>query len=133
MNIKYYPDKKNVFKSISMDDPLLVLVSHDSSKMLVAGMDDAFEHIVLLRKLDFKESEIDSFYRIVVNKSGADWTFVCPSDYKGIKNREKRIEMYYNDGIVAITKALEKIGYKVSIDIPKRFRRHFETLGDGSK
>lgn len=131
MKIIYYPDKKKVGEAIKADSPLLVLVAHDSTRLLVADIDDALEHVILLRKLEMRETEIDSYFRLVVNKSGADWTFVCPSDYKGIKDRTRRIEKYYNDGVDIITHALNKIGYKVPIDIPKRFRRHFEILGNG--
>lgn len=131
MKVIYYPDKKKISEAIKVDNPLLVLVAHDSSKTLVADIDDSFEHIILLRKLGIKETDIDLYFRVIVNKSGADWTFVCPSDYKGIKDRTKRIEKYYNDGIEIIDKGLNKLGYNVPITIPQRFRRHFHVFGNG--
>ncbi len=133
MKVKYYPNRKRVSEAIKNDDPLVVLISYDGSRMLVSGIDDSFEHIILLRKLNLKETDIDSYFRLIVNKSVADWTFVCPPDYKDIKSREKRIEKFYGDGIDIIKKGLNQIGYDVPLDIPERFRRHFETLQNGDK
>lgn len=42
---------------------------------------------------------------------------------KGIKDRQKRIARFYNDGFLA------EIGYPVNITIPKRYRRHFDAIG----
>lgn len=130
MELVYYPDEARVREAIVTDSPLLILVAHDGSKLLISDIDDVLEHIILLRKLGLKETDIDSYFRLIVNKSGADWTFVCPSGYKGIKDKNRRIERYYNDGIDIINNALAKIGYRVPIEIPKRFRRHFDMLGN---
>ncbi|MFA4858202.1 MAG: hypothetical protein WC901_03910 [Candidatus Margulisiibacteriota bacterium] len=132
MKILYYPNRAIVKKVMQADDPLLVLVSYDGKQMLIGGLDDCFEHVILLRKLKIRETAIDAYFRLLVNKEGADWTFVCPVDYKGILNRQKRIEKFYADGIGVIKKALKKIGYAVPINIPKRFRRHFVELGNGN-
>jgi hypothetical protein len=129
MKFKYYPDKPIVDSAIQSDDPLLLLVGFDESKALVANIDDALEHSVLLKRLGYKETEIDGFFRVVLNRQGADWTFICPSDYKGISDRDRRIETFYNDGIQAISKAVGQLGYDVKIDIPARYRRHFDRLG----
>lgn len=51
---------------------------------------------------------------------------------KGIKDRQKRIARFYNDGFLAISKILAEIGYPVNITIPKRYRRHFDAMGDGT-
>lgn len=128
MIIKYYPDETRVKEAIQADDPLLMLVSFDGREVLLSNIDDAFEHLILLKKLNYKETEIDRFFRIVLNKEGADWTFVCPSNYQGISNKEKRIETFYNDGINHISKAIETVGYNVEIQIPQRYRRHFNML-----
>lgn len=128
MIFKYYPDKETVEKAIELDDPLLLLVAFDESISLVANIDDALEHSVLLKKLGHKETELDVFYRVMLNHQGADWTFVCPSDYKGIKGRDKRIETFYNNGILSIAKAIDFLGYKATITIPDRYRRHFDAL-----
>jgi hypothetical protein len=128
MIFKYYPDKETVEKAIEVDDPLLLLVAFDESSALVANVDDALEHSVLLKKLGHKETELDIFYRVMLNRQGADWTFVCPSDYKGITDRNKRIETFYNNGVLSIAKAIDFLGYKASITIPDRYRRHFDAL-----
>lgn len=128
MVIKYYPDEAHVNEAMQVNDPLLMLVSYDGKEILLANIDDAFEHHVLLKKLDYKETAIDKFFRVVLNQEGADWTFVCPKNYKGIGSQEKRIEIFYNDGIVQISKAIQKIGYNAEIQIPQRYRRHFNML-----
>lgn len=60
--------------------------------------------------------------QIIFDNEGADWTFVCPPDYKNITNKEKRITEFFNDGVDAITEFLKQIGYDVPINIPKRYR-----------
>jgi hypothetical protein len=130
MDKKYYPDKTAVDAAAQANDPLLVLISFSGDAMLVSNIDDAMEHSVLLKKLGFRETDIDKYFRLVVNKSGADWTFASPSDYKGIKDRNRRIEAFYNDGIVIISSALKEIGYAVPINIPDRYRRHFDVLSE---
>ena len=128
MIIKYYPDETRVKEAMQADDPLLMLVSYDGDEILLSNIDDAFEHLILLKKFDYQENEIDKFFKIILNQDGADWTFVCPSNYKGISNKEKRIETFYNDGITQISKAVQAIGYNVDIQIPQRYRRHFNML-----
>lgn len=129
MKFIYYPDKRTVNKAVKNDDPLLVLLSYDGKAGIVSNIDDAMEHVILLKKVGRKETEIDSFFRLVVNRQGADWTFVCPADYQGIKDRAKRIEKFYNVGHKIIEEGLRQLGYDVPIKIPPRFRRHFTELG----
>lgn len=129
MDIRYYPDEKRVREAMQVDDPLLMLVSFNGKELLLSHIDDAVEHVILLRKLNYKETEIDQFFRVVLTQDGADWTFVCPGDYKGISNKDKRIETFFNDGINLISKAIKAIGYNVEINIPERYRRHFNMLG----
>jgi hypothetical protein len=130
MQFKYFPDKTCVDKAVSADDPLLVLVKNDGSEGLVANVDDALEHSILLKRLGYKETDIDDFFRIMLNHQGADWTFVCPSGYKGIPDRDRRIETFYNDGILTISRAIGELGYNVKIDIPTRYLRHFNSLSN---
>jgi len=130
MKIVFYPDEDKVREIMKENDPVFMLVSFDKKEVLVAPADDVVEHTVMLRKLNRSELDIDKYYRVVVNGTGADWTFVCPLDYKGIPNKTRRIEQFYNDGICAIDSALKKIGYNVEIEIPTRYRRHFKMMSD---
>lgn len=129
MKFNYFPNRRKVDQAIKNDDPLLVLLSYDGTIGIVSNIDDAMEHVILLKKVGRKETEIDSFFRLVINRQGADWTFVCPADYQGIKDRTKRIEKFYSDGHQIIEKGLQELGYSVPIKIPDRFRRHFTELG----
>ena len=40
------------------------------------------KHLILLRLAGFEDIDLDKYFRLVVNKDGADWTFVCPSNYE---------------------------------------------------
>lgn len=128
MQVQFYPNQKTVFEAMQINDPLLMLISYDKSKILLANIDDSFEHHILLKQLGYSEWDIDKYYRVVINQEGADWTFVCPSGYKEITDKDKRIEQFYNDGIKAITEAIHAIGYDCEINIPERYRRHFNML-----
>jgi len=130
METKYYPNKEKVEQAMQDDDPLLMLVSFDGQKVLLSNIDDALDHVVLLKKLGSRETDIDSYFRVIANKEGADWTFVCPSNYKGITNKKQRIETYWADGFNIIRQALDAIGYKVEITIPKRYRRPIKIMGN---
>ena len=104
-------------------------ISFDGKTAIMSQIDEAMEHHILLMKTGYKDTDIDKFFRIVLDKSGADWTFVCPPDYKGIQFKDKRIEAFYKDGFAVISDFLHSIGYPVGIDIPKRYRRHLDVLG----
>lgn len=125
MNIIKYPDAESVKAAVSADEPLLVLISFDGETAVMSQIDEAVEHHILLMKAGFKDTDIDKFFRIVLDKSGADWTFVCPPDYKNITFKDKRIEAFYKDGFRIISDFLHSIGYLVGINIPKRYRRHY--------
>ena len=126
----FFPDEATVRTAMDNDDPLLVLVSYDRKELFAACVDDALEHSILLAKLGRRETEIDSFFRIVLNKGGADWTFACPVEYKNIPDREHRISQFYSDGIEIITEGILALGYNCKIDIPSRYRRHLKAIGD---
>ncbi|MBQ5319690.1 MAG: hypothetical protein J6K17_11390 [Oscillospiraceae bacterium] len=130
MNITYYPDGETVKTAMEQDEPLLVLISFDGEQIIASQIDDAVEHHILLRKVDLPDTDIDKYFRIVLDRSGADWTFVCPPDYSGITRKDKRIERFFKDGMTVIPKALNEIGYDVEVEIPKRYRRHFDMMGD---
>ena len=128
MNIIKYPSEEAVNNAILADEPLLALISFDGSNAIISQLDEAVEHHILLMKVGYNDTDIDKFFRIVLDRSGADWTFVCPPDYKGIHFKDKRIEAFYKDGFAIISNFLHSIGYLVGIDIPKRYRRHLDVL-----
>lgn len=128
MNLIKYPSEGAVNAAMTTDEPLLVLISFDGETAIMSQIDEAMEHHILLMNAGFKDTDIDKFFRIVLDRSGADWTFVCPPDYKGIPYKDKRIEAFYKDGFAVISSFLHSIGYLVGIDIPKRYRRHMDVL-----
>lgn len=124
--IKYYGSDTEEF--INHDsEPLMAVISHDGSRAIVSSLDEGCEHHILLARA-INSYEIDKYFRIIFDNEGADWTFVCPPDYKGITNKEKRISQFFADGVDAITAFLREIGYDVPINIPKRYRRHMDYL-----
>lgn len=127
-----YPDAATLDGYLAQKEPLMIAISFDGETVLISRLDDSFEHHILLAHFGIKQTDIDKYFRIVVDDEAADWTFVCPPDYKGISDRKRRITAFYNDGITAISKVLADIGYYSDIRIPKRYRRHFEVLGDDS-
>lgn len=132
MNIIKYPDAESVHKAITEDEPLLAVISFDGKTAVVSQIDEAMEHHILLMKAGYKDTDIDKFFRIVLDKSGADWTFICPPDYKNIPFKDKRIEAFYKDGFSTISHFLHSVGYLVGINIPKRYSRHFDIMNSDS-
>ncbi len=128
MTIIKYPDELEFENAVNTDEPLLVLVSYDGETVIASQIDEAVEHHILLRKVGFPDTDIDKYFRLVVDHEGADWTFVCPSDYSTVTRKEKRIEEYFKDGMRIIPEGLKAIGYDVPINIPKRYRRHFDIM-----
>lgn len=133
MTYRKYPDEKTVNEYIAKKDPLIIAIPFDESKpILMSLLDDSFEHQILLAHFEENPNNIDKYFRIVVDGESAEWTFVCPQDYENIKDRQKRIIRFYNDGFRAISAVLSDIGYFSDIKIPKRYRRHFDAMGDDS-
>lgn len=132
MNIIKYPSNEDVNKAIAADEPLLAVMSFDGKTAIMSQIDEAMEHHILLMKAGYKDTDIDKFFRIVLDQSGADWTFICPPDYKNIPFKDKRIEAFYKDGFSVISDFLHSIGYIVGINIPKRYRRHLDAMNDSS-
>ena len=133
MEIIKFGDNLTVEDAVEKDEPLCAVISHDSSKAYIAHLDEVGEHHILLRKVGFTGTEIDRYFRIIFNRSGADWTFVCPPDYKNISDKTRRIGTFYKDGFAAISKFLAEMGYLIDITIPKRYSRHFITMYNGTK
>lgn len=130
MEIIYYPNEADFKAAAAADEPLLVLISYDGERIITSQIDEAVEHHILLKKAGFPDTDIDKYFRLVVDKSGADWTFVCPESYSSTSRKEKRIEEFFKDGMRIIPKALKELGYDVPIDIPKRYRRHFDIMNE---
>ena len=130
MQIIKYPSEESVKNAVRADEPFLAVISFNGKKAIMCQIDEAMEHHILLIKNGYKDTDIDKFFRIVFDKSGADWTFVCLPDYKNISYKDKRIKAFYRDGIYTISEFLNDIGYIVGINIPKRYRRHFDFMNE---
>lgn len=128
MNIIRYPDDTAVNAAISEKEPMLVLISFDGKTAIISQIDEAMEHHILLAKAGFPGTDIDKYFRLVLDEDGADWTFICPPDYKGIADKQRRITAFYKDGFAVISGVLSELGYMVGINIPKRYRRHFDYM-----
>ena len=138
MQIIYYPAQDDVTAAREAGDPLMLLVSFDEQTAIVAPIDEAVEHNILLDRagkaglINGDSRHINQYFRAVVDENGADWTFVCPSNYRGITDKVQRISAFYRDGFAALSNALLKLGLMVGIDIPRRYRRHLNMLADES-
>lgn len=132
MNIIKYPSDQDVDTAMQQDEPMLALISFDGKSAIIGHIDESVEHHILLSKAGLPSTDIDKYFRIVFDRSGADWTFVCPPDYKGIPFKDRRIEVFYKDGFVQISDFLHSIGYLIGIDIPKRYRRHLDLMQSDS-
>lgn len=130
MDIRKFPSDESVNNAIIADEPLLAVIFFDGKTAIVSHIDEAVEHHILLMKAGFRDTDIDKYFRIVLDKSGADWTFVCPPDYKNIAYKDKRIEAFYKDGFSVISDFLHSMGYLVGINIPKRYRRYLDVISD---
>lgn len=128
MNIIKIPDSSEVNRAVNDNEPLLMLISFDGKTAIVSQIDEAVEHHILLEKAGFDSRDIDKYFRIVLNNEGADWTFICPPDYKGIDDKQRRISAFYKDGFSVISSALSEFGFMVGINIPKRYHRHFDYM-----
>ena len=130
MEIIKYPSEADVNNAISNKEPLLVLISFDGKTVITSHIDEAMEHHILLLKAGFSDKDIDKYFRIILDDEGADWTFVCPPDYKNISDKSRRIKAFYKDGFSIISDVLQELGFMVGINIPRRYRRHFDLLGE---
>ena len=128
MNIIKYTSEQEVDKAMQDNEPMLCLISFDGERVILSQIDVAMEHHILLAQTGFKQTDIDKYFRIIFDRDGADWTFVCPPDYKNTKDKQRRIGEFYKDGFTTISTILHELGYLISLNIPKRCRRHFEML-----
>lgn len=132
MKYSYVPSEKRVKEAMQQNEPMLAAITFDGEQAILSSIDDSMEHHIMLMNAGKKSTDIDKYFRIVFDRSGADWTFVCPPDYKNITWKEKRIERFYKDGFSVISDFLHSVGYLVGINIPKRYARHLNVLGDGT-
>lgn len=130
MTITKYPSPESLEEAIKAREPLLVVISFDGQSAIASPLDEAVEHHILLAKAGIRSTDIDKYFRIVLDEDGAAWTFVCPPDYKGIEDKTRRIREFYKDGFAIIPQATSALGYMVGIDIPRRYRRHFDMMGE---
>ena len=130
MEIIKYPSEESVTNAIDADEPFLAIISFDGKKAVMCQIEEAMEHHILLLKAGFSDKDIDKYFRIILDDEGADWTFVCPPDYKNISDKSRRIKAFYKDGFSIISDVLQELGFMVGINIPRRYRRHFDMLGE---
>ncbi|MDR2933329.1 MAG: hypothetical protein LBV27_09515 [Oscillospiraceae bacterium] len=133
MTITRYSQFEDLNKAMEKDEPFLAVISFDGEQAYMGHIDECMEHHILLQKLGLPPTDIDKYFRIIFDREGADWTFICPPDYKGITDKTRRITAFYNDGFRVIAQFLSEIGYFCDIKIPKRYRRHFDVMGEGGK
>ena len=82
MNYVYYPSEETVLAAKNTDEPILIAITFDGEKAYAAPLNETVDHHILLTKCGLSPLDIDKVFRIVVDKSGADWTFACPPDTK---------------------------------------------------
>lgn len=130
MKIIKYPSNEEFEKAITQREPILMLISFDGKTVIMSQIDEAMEHHILLLKAGFSDKDIDKYFRLVLDDDGADWTFVCPPDYKNISDKTRRIKQFYKDGFSVISDVLQELGFIVGINIPRRYRRHFDLMNE---
>jgi hypothetical protein len=130
LNITNYSEHEDIEQAMRKDEPFLAVISFDGGRAYMAHIDESMEHHILLQKAGLSGADIDKYFRIVFDRESADWTFICPADYKGIADKARRITAFYNDGFRAIAQFLSEIGYFCDIKIPRRYRRHFEAMSE---
>ena len=130
MNIIRYSDILSVDEAIEKNEPMFAVILFDGSEAIVSHADEAVEHYILLQKAGISGVNIDKYFRIVFDKESADWTFICPPDYKNISDKQRRIAAFYKDGFSVISSFLAEFGYFANINIPQRYRRHFKIMSE---
>jgi len=128
MEILKYDGNFPVDEAIKADEPMMAVISVDGKSAVICQVDEGFEHYILLQKVGISGAALDRYFRIIFDSEGADWTFVCPPDYKSISDKTRRVATFYKDGFVIIPQFLTEIGYSCELKIPKRYRRHLESL-----
>jgi len=129
MEIVKYDGNFPVDAAIAADELLIAAIAFDGKSAIISQNEESCEHYILLQKVGIPGNNVDKYFRIVFDREGADWTFACPEGYKGISDKTRRVAAFYKDGFATISAFLTEIGYgTVSINIPKRYRRHLEMM-----
>lgn len=87
MKYTYVPSEERVKEAMQQDEPMLAAITFDGEQAILSPIDDSMEYHIMLMNAGKKSTDIDQYFRIVFDRSGADWTFVCPPDYKGIHGK----------------------------------------------
>ena len=130
MNIIKYNDMLSVEQAVADKDLMFAVILFDGSEAIVSHADEAGEHYILLEKAGRSGADIDKYFRIVFDEEGADWTFVCPEDYKNISDKTRRIAQFYKDGFKIISEFMKSFGYSGGVNIPKRYGRHVKFMSE---
>ena len=130
MEITFLPDRERIEELLLANEPVLVLISFDGKSAIIGDIDEYMEHHILLASAGLDSRDIDKYFRFVADGEGADWTFICPPDYKGIADKQRRIERFYKDGLDIARAALAELGIEGEIVISKRYRRHFDFMNE---
>jgi hypothetical protein len=121
MQIHTYPETLNILSAIQAGDVLITLISFDGARAVIGCAGECMEHHILFSKAGLPSLDIDKYFRIVFDNESADWTFVCPPEYKNIADKARRITAFYRDGFDIISAFLAEVGLFVGIKIPKQF------------
>lgn len=128
MQTIYVPDKQTALSGFGTEALYILAVSFDGETAALAPIDEAPEHYILLNKAGIGEGQLDRYFRVVFDDKAAEWTFVCPPDYLGITDKQKRLAQFYKDGFRVLSHALSELGYMIDLTIPRRYRRHFDIM-----
>ncbi|MDR0331388.1 MAG: hypothetical protein LBH93_06755 [Chitinispirillales bacterium] len=114
--------------SIRKGEPMLAVIAFDGSHAIIGLLDECMEHHILLTKSGLSSADIDNYFRIVFDRSGANWTFACPPGYMNIPDKAARISRFYTDGFATISAFMAEMGLLVGLKIPKRYKRHLDLM-----
>lgn len=117
MNMIYVPDKETVTARFGTSEMFILAITYDEETAAIAPIDEAPEHYILLNKAGIGEINLDRCFRVVFDDKAAEWTFVCPSDYAHIADKQKRIAQFYKDGFRTISHVLSDLGYMIDLTI----------------
>lgn len=113
----YVPDKETVTARFGTSEMFILAITYDEETAAIAPIDEAPEHYILLNKAGIGEINLDRCFRVVFDDEAAEWTFVCPSDYAHIADKQKRIAQFYKDGFRTISHVLSDLGYMIDLTI----------------